>query len=261
MQLTSTLWGMEQYFNSKKESLFDNIRLPNEVDKQVLVDTILVEAGELEIIYTNGDFLQRAITVWFERKYMMFERWVKAINIDYEPLENYNRTERWTDKAIGTTSNTNNRNATSNGSSTDNGTDTTNATINNTSTGSTTIGNQLNSDETQVSAFNSSTYSPSEKVTSTAGGRSDSMAGTNNTTNDTTLTKRNTGTTTGTTVEEITDNGNSSNDSEHEGHMYGNIGVTTSQQMLKEEMTLWATIDIYREAAEMFVSEFCMPVY
>lgn len=261
MQITSTLWGMEEYFNSKKESLFDNIRIPTAIDKQVLVDTILVEAGEFQIIYTNGDMLQRAITVWFERKYKMLERWAKAIDIDYEPLENYNRTERWTDTSDGTTTNTGSRNSKTNTTGSDGGTDTENGTVDNKTTDSTTIGNQADTSETQVSAFNSSTYSPEHKVLSTAGGRSDSSTGTDKTTTANTLTRTNTHENESTLVDTTTDNGTSKNEAEHEGHMFGNIGVTTSQQMLEAEMNLWAKIDIYREAAEMFVQEFCIMVY
>lgn len=281
MQITSTLWGMEQYYNYKDKSLFQDIRLPDGVNKQTLVNTILVEAGELEIIYPNGDFLKVAIDTWFDRKYPMLERWIKAINTDYKPLENYNRTEQWTLKANGTTSNegtksstttnTGSRNSTASSTDTDKGTDTTSDTSSTTTTDSTTVGNQTTSDETQVSAFNTSAYSPSEKVSSTVGGRTDSSSGTDETTTSGTLTKSNTRTSAGTVedttantgsiAEESQDTGSSTNESEHEGKTFGNIGVTTSQQMLKEEMTLWATIDIYKETAEMFVQEFCIPIY
>lgn len=301
LQFTSTLWGMEQYFNYKERSLFENIRLPEGVDKQTLVDSILVEAGEFEVIYTNGDMLRRAIDVWFDRKYPTLERWTKAINIDYEPLENYNRTERWTYKSEGetsntgnknstatneasrnsTTSNTGSRNSTNTSTNTDKGTDTETSTVDNKTTDTTTVGAQTGTDETQVSAFNSSAYSPSEKVSSTAGGRSDSSSGTDKTTTDNTYTKNNTQTHngtvadttsdsgtvedttsgTGTVAETMADNGTSKDNSEQEGKAFGNIGVTTSQQMLESEMKLWATIDIYKEAADMFVQEFCIMIY
>lgn len=305
MQMTSTLFGIEQYYKYKNQSLFDEIRLPEGVDKQTLVNTILVEAGELEVMYTDGDFLKVAINTWFERKYNMIDRWIKAINIDYKPLENYNRTEKWTDKSDGTTSNngsknskTNNsgtdtlegttsnnisKNSKTNNSGSDNGTDTNNETVDNTSSDSKTIGAQTSSDETKVSAFNNDTYSPSQKDESTVGSRVDTTSGTGKTTKAGTLTKNNSyenestvvDTTTdngtvnntnthvseSTVVDTTTDNGTSSNTSEHSGEVYGNIGVTTSQQMLEAEMTLWGKIDIYRDTAEMFVQDFCIMVY
>lgn len=261
MQMTSTLWGMEQYFKYKEQSLFDEIRLPEGVDKQTLVNTILVESGEFEVMYTDGDFLKVAINTWFERKYAMLDRWIKAINIDYKPLENYNRIEKWTDKANGTTSNNGSKNSKTNNSGSDNGTNTNKETIDNTSSGSTSIGPQTTSDETKVSAFNTEAYSPSQKDESSIGARTDTTSDTGKTTTDGTYTKTNSFTNESTVVDTTTDSGTSSNNSEHSGEMYGNIGVTTSQQMLEAEMTLWGKIDIYRDTAEMFVQDFCIMVY
>lgn len=305
MQMTSTLSGIEQYYKYKGKSLFDDIRLPKGVDKQTLVNTILIESGEFETIYTDGDFLKVAINTWFERKYNMIDRWIKAINIDYKPLENYNRTEKWTDKANGTTTNSGTKNSTTNNSGTDKlvsttnnsgsktstarssssntSTDTNNETVNNTKSGSTSVGAQTSSDESKVSAFNTDTYSPSQKDESTIGSRTDTTSGTDNTTTEGKLTKsssiesnssvsdessdssstNNTNThSSEVTVQDATsDSGTSSNTSEHSGVINGNIGVTTSQQMLESEMTLWGKIDIYRDTAEMFIQDFCIMVY
>lgn len=261
MQITSTLWGMEQYFQYKNKSLFDEIRLPNGVDKQTLVNTILVEAGELEVMYTDGDFLKVAITTWFERKYAMLDRWIKAINIEYKPLENYNRTERWTDTASGTTSNNGTKNSTTNNSGSDSGTNTTEETIDNNYSNEVSTGPQKKIDETQVSAFNDTSYTPSQKDSVEVEARVDSTTVQDNTTTDGTYTKNNSYSNESIVVDTTTDNGTSSNTSEHSGEAYGNIGVTTSQQMLEAEMTLWGKIDIYRDTAEMFVLDFCIMVY
>ena len=58
------------------------------------------------------------------------------------------------------------------------------------------------------------------------------------------------------------------NDSEHQGNesglrtgrAHGNIGVTTSQQMLQAEWDV-AKLNIYEEAADLFLNEFCIYVY
>ena len=51
-----------------------------------------------------------------------------------------------------------------------------------------------------------------------------------------------------------------SNDSEHNGRIHGNIGVTTSQQMLTAELELgyW---NVYQKITELFLQEFTIPVY
>ena len=51
-----------------------------------------------------------------------------------------------------------------------------------------------------------------------------------------------------------------SNDSEHNGRIHGNIGVTSSQQLLESEMLLgyW---NVYQKITELFLQEFVIPVY
>lgn len=55
--------------------------------------------------------------------------------------------------------------------------------------------------------------------------------------------------------------GRSDETSKHDGHLYGNIGVTTSQQMLNAELDLRSNVNIYDVVAEMFYREFCVYVY
>jgi hypothetical protein len=51
--------------------------------------------------------------------------------------------------------------------------------------------------------------------------------------------------------------GRSDETSKHDGHLYGNIGVTTSQQMLNAELDLRSKVNIYDVVAEMFYREHC----
>ena len=46
----------------------------------------------------------------------------------------------------------------------------------------------------------------------------------------------------------------------HEGNIYGNIGVTTSPQMLEAEYEV-AQFNIYEQIAKLFIKEFCICVY
>lgn len=46
----------------------------------------------------------------------------------------------------------------------------------------------------------------------------------------------------------------------HTGRIYGNIGVTTSQQMLQAELDL-ARFNLYQQIADIFVKELCIPIY
>ena len=87
--------------------------------------------------------------------------------------------------------------------------------------------------ELTKSAYDQSTYSPYEKTIN--------------------------GGTVGTTSSDSTDTEMSS-DSEHNGRIHGNIGVTTSQQMLTAELELgyW---NVYQKITELFLQEFTIPVY
>lgn len=87
--------------------------------------------------------------------------------------------------------------------------------------------------ERTKSAYDSSSYQPYDKVTTHA-------------TTDTDTTDR-----TSTTID---------NDSEHNGRIHGNIGVTTSQQMLTQELDMgyW---NLYERITQLFLQEFVIPVY
>lgn len=55
--------------------------------------------------------------------------------------------------------------------------------------------------------------------------------------------------------------GKKDDDGEHKGHIYGNIGVTTSQQMVEAEMDIRMKYNIYQMISDSFKSTFCVMVY
>lgn len=57
-----------------------------------------------------------------------------------------------------------------------------------------------------------------------------------------------------------TDTGNQTGDLEHKGHLYGNIGVTKTQEMISDELSLRKT-DLYRIIADEFRERFCIMIY
>lgn len=58
------------------------------------------------------------------------------------------------------------------------------------------------------------------------------------------------------------DNSNSASEGEtkHTAHLFGNIGVTTSQEMLKAELEI-SQWNIYDHIADLFLTEFIIPIY
>lgn len=79
-----------------------------------------------------------------------------------------------------------------------------------------------------VAAFNSSSYSPKSKIQNEQGLESAATYG---------------------------------REVEHTINASGNIGVTTSQQMVKDEINLSAALDIYQIIIQDFKKEFCVMVY
>ena len=211
---TMTLIGLYNYDNN----LFDLLTLPASLDKDTLVDNLLLRSGQFEVLYPDPDFMKFSIGAWSKTWQATFQRWVDALAIEYDPLENYDRREEWTDKKHGASA----ENRTSNGR-------THGATSG--STDSTTTHN--------VSAYDSSTLQPSYDDV-TAGTDKSHTASTMQNTDDV--------------------KAHNAENALHTGRTHGNIGVTTSQQMLMSELDLgyW---NIYEKIIDIFLTEFVIPIY
>ena len=97
-----TLIGAYQYYNNAGGDLFELLTLPEGIDKDILKNNILLQGGEFEVQHGSPVFIHDAIAIWAGAYYDTLDRWVKALDIEYEPLENYDRMEHWTDELDGT---------------------------------------------------------------------------------------------------------------------------------------------------------------
>lgn len=217
-----TMLGMSNFV----PDLFDDLTFPAGIDKETAVDEILLKCGEFEVFYSNPVFLKTAITHWGKKHYRTFAEWVKALAIEFDPLYNYDRFEEYTDERV--TSGSRAADSETNANST--------SSTSTSTTGST--GNQRD-----VSAYDSATYEPREKETGSNSGTSSGNGIANN------LSK-----------ESSSEQSNGLEQSKHTAHLYGNIGVTTSTQMLEDFLRV-ERFTIYEEIADLFVSEFCIMVY
>ena len=218
-----TLRGIETYWNKHDKSIFDDIDLPEGINKSILVPFIITRGGDYPVINIDPDYLYNMTTLWFNAFKDNFARMILALTDDYDPLHNYDRTEieehknDAEDKNTGTTSGT--RNSSTSG------------------TGSTTANS-----EDKVSPYNVNSYKEKNKNTTT--------------TTDTTS-----------TTGQTTDSGSSSDNNLHHDQgerklrAFGNIGVTTSMTMLKEEVDGRQEYNIYTIIAEMYLREFTIPVF
>ena len=212
-----TLIGIENYLNPER-SVFDSLVLPEGIDKDVLIGSIILRCQEFELLYSEPDFLTAAINIWSRKNYRTFEKWVKALNIEYDPLYNYDRTEEYEDDHQGSF----NSSGQGNNTLTNNLTDTTNDTLTH-----------------SEKAYNDANY-----VGTTQDQSNGSIARTGTASN--ALSNSNTGSDTYKNT--------------HKARLFGNIGVTTSQQMLQSELDI-ARWNMYEHIADLFCNEFCLMVY
>lgn len=223
MPANLTLWGLMQW----DDTIFDEIVLPEyEFNAFDLINEILLECAELEIVYPDPDFMKRAINTWSATRVKAWEHYVNIMRVEYSPIENSDRYE------IRSITRDENENSENNNSANNNSTYTGNSNSDNISTS-----------ENQVSAYDSNIYVNS--------GRNVTENNNDNSSNEQLNTKN----------EIINKNKRNNNEQILENnHTHGNIGVTTNQTMLRQEVDFWKW-DIYKQIAIEFRTKFCICVY
>ena len=222
--------------------LFSDMVFPAEFtedEKQTVVYNILSECAELECLFADPDFMQQQIELWSKINIPEWQRIYTASLLEYNPIENYNRTELETvadDRTDTHSGNDVNRSS---------GTDTDTISSSNTETHS---GTDTNTNS--VSSYDSNTYQPHNKD-ELLHGHSVSNIGSGS--NSTAYGK----TETLTHGEIITHDG----DITRNNHTSGNIGVTTSQQMLEQEVNIAAKLNVMKMIVNSFKNRFCLLVY
>ena len=282
-----TFIGMFNYDNH----LFDNLTLPTGVDKDTSVLTFLMQYGECPVLYTDVDFVKAALRVWSLKNEEPISRIFTALSAEYNPIHNFDRYEETSDSEQSsettdytgseTDGHTGSETTGYTGSETDGhsgsevisytGSETTESSMSE-STSETTSETQ----ENQVSAFNASTYQPSTKTTTNADSEREMERGQEDThtrnltdTHTLNLTDTHTRNLTDTHTQNLTDThtrnlkdvNKGNRESEHWGHLYGNIGVTRTQEMIRDEIDLRETYSIYEIVANMLYRDFCLYTY
>ena len=83
-QATISIAGLYDFDNR----LFDNMLLPDQVDKDTVIANILMECEGLELLYISYPFLKQAIGFWSKG---MIHKWTKlyeTMHFDYNPIWN-----------------------------------------------------------------------------------------------------------------------------------------------------------------------------
>lgn len=285
-----TTIGLYNYDNT----LFEGLTFPAGIDKDIAVNEILMRSGEFEVLYPDPAFFKTQIEMWGKKHYRTFSKWVEGLAEEFNPIYNYDRYEEYQDEKRGTDSRTGSSSIASTAAekeqrstskdyseeSAENVANISDATTKTDGSRSQATNEQVSTSsdsENKVSAFDASTYSPKDlneqSGTQQTAGTVGEVSGTesNSSGNSSTATAK--GLVGNDSISDDSDRSSSSAQSKtedesrasaesttHTAHLYGNIGVTTSAQLLKEFLEV-ERFNIYENIAELFVDDFCIMVY
>lgn len=253
-EATVSLLGMYNY----DSTVLDMLVIPEALDRSNLINNLLAETAELEILYSNPTVLKNLIGVWSLKELPIWQKLYNTTVLEYNPIENYDRHEQ--ESTTGT------------GSRTHSGTDTHTDTL-------TEGGTQ----------GNSSTYTMRQGGTDTVTGERDTLhkvAGFDTPVGSSTLVEQSQDTETASTETEYgrTETGSGSNtttfgktesrtgsmqhgeaiNDQNSGtrtlYVHGNIGVMSSQDMIKQEREV-DEFNIVDYIIHSFMQRFCILVY
>ena len=230
-----TIMGLYNYDNT----IFDNLMLPDGVDKPTLVDNIILETAELECIYPTPGFLKTAIGLWSNVQVLTWDRVYAVTQLEYNPIENYDRQE--TETTTGTRAHSGRDTTTRSGTVSETGS-TTASTQGTASESGTTTNKIAGFDSTTLVDHDSSTGSNTRQASDSSTGSS-TRSGTDSSTQELTH------------GEQIADSGSRTS------RIHGNIGVTTSQMMVQAEVDLAPNIHSYQYITADFRKRFCIEIY
>lgn len=220
-----TLQGLYNY----DSRLFDLMKVPKQLNVNTVIRTLCDRTRELELLYPELQYMKQRIGIWSDRNIWSWQKMCDVLDEEYNPIENYDRIEEWSDQNQSTET-SHDQSDESNGFEnvrTDN--------LKEKNTGT---------NRRQNVAFNSGLTDAEKNIVdgsiNNTGTQKHLESGHRNTIND------------------GDKSGNSS--SNHLGRVHGNIGVTTTQQMIQSELEL-AKFNIYETIADSFVQEFCLMVY
>lgn len=287
-------------------TIFDNMEFPDgftDEQKEIVKNSILVEGAELECLYPSAYFLKTIIGIWSRKELPYWQRVYNASLLEYNPIENYRRTEtesitdgrteEHSGQDVSTASGSDTMARSGNDTSLDSGSESLNKTgsVINAASGQDRIDAMSHSvasasgsdtENHKISGYDSNSLVDNTEDIKTYG-RSDGTTADGN--NVTTFGKRDTETIdtrdvtnfgkkntmqynsqdkttfgkTDTLVhgEQIRHDGTS----ERSVLAFGNIGVTTSQDMLTQEVEVAKIINVTAIIVESFLNRFCLMVY
>lgn len=260
-----------------EDTFLDAFYFPDDTTRDEFINYFLLEYGEFTPIYQYPEYLLNYIKAVSASLKYSIDKLFATLSLEYNPIENYDRMENWTDAGENgrSSSGTENENTTYAGGETTTyaGGETTTYAGGQSSvkSGGHTETRPQHSTERQVSADNTGAYYPSEKTiedqdshqtvfnsetdTQSFNNRSDTQQFNNRT--DTRQYNSRSDTRAGSNSN--TEEGSSL--SEHTGRIHGNIGVMTSMQMIKSEREDVSYYNFIDDVARLYGEKLCILIY
>lgn len=226
MRATLSILGLYQ----REPTLFDELELPGSMNKDVLIDNILYEAAPLEAYYPDPNFMKFMIGRWSFMNQSVWQKLYDTTVLEYNPIFNYDRTEEWSENEQMLDKRT------LTGTEMETSTDNSSGEIKSSGT----VKSELN-----VSGYNESSYVPREQTIETP----DTLTSNTSETDRTVSIDKN-----------DTENMDRKRDNIRTGRAFGNIGVTTTQQMIQQERET-ALFNMYKVITDSFIERFCLMIY
>ena len=265
-----SIMGLYNYDNS----VFDLMQFPDgftDQQKKTVTDNILVECAELEFLYPNATVAKNIIGLWSAKEKPYWNRVYAAAQLEYNPIENYRRNEEESilDGSTDQHSGTDNRSITGADKRSLTGQDIQTASGSDTTTGNS--GSKDTESGTDTTTNKTTGYDSNDFVNhdSSAVSYGHQISNITNASNTTQYGKVDT--MDHNTADNLDYNSLESlkhgEKIEHSGNSkrqvlaYGNIGVTTSQDMLTQEMEVAKIIQVIPVIIESFKNRFCLLVY
>ena len=239
------------YYEWKGIDIFESCSVPAPFDINIVIDNIMRRCGLLTPIYNDPDVFKNLTKMWFDSNQWNFEHLAKVYNADYSPVENVYEVDHWKEQNSGSDE----RHITGDDITKEDGS---NATIHGQEislSGNDHIEHGLSTNH-NVSAFNAGGYQADSQ---------DVNSGTDTTTYGKTETHS------GRDTEEFgkqTTFTHGSNDNFIHGHnieydrlRHGNIGVTTNNKLISEELQMLKEFNPYDWIAAKFERENFLQIY
>lgn len=287
LPVTTTTLGMYNY----NPNLFELLELPEGVDRESCIDNILLETCDLELLYPTYQHLHDFIGLWSKVNQNNWKALWEVLTAEYNPIWNKDGTVSETETTTGTEATTGSKKGTNTQNTTQDttGSNTSKTTLagktsdNRTIAGTETrdlagtdTGSTSNNSTHNVAGFDNDNLHASYSDNS-SGTDSNSSTDTGTIKNDTTdtntgtrddvtdvaesTTENVTGTLSGTTSEDTKGTSDTSGTRTYERIEKGNIGVTTTQAMILEEINLRLQNNFYGYIVDSFKQKFCLGVY